>query len=148
MAKRAEPIERECDDEMPTDPQRKQEWNERRIRRLDDDRAYRQWGVTRLRNIFTGEITQEFPPPWEGEREPGAIMLPDENGGAPKDSWWLGVQEAAAQRVQALLDAGDMAGAWAQVRAFQALRAAAMPPGVAHPWTVPGFIQRLLRGHK
>lgn len=143
-----EPEDSECGDEMPTDPERKRLWNERRLRRLDDERAYRQWGVTRIRSIVTGEITHEAPPPWEGEREPGTIMLSDEAGGAAKGSWWLGVQEAAAQRVKALLDEGNMAEAWAQVQAFRALAAAAMPEGVAHPWTVQGFIQRLMRGHK
>lgn len=146
-SKQAEATEPEWTDEMPTDPERKRVWNEWRIRRMDDDRAFHQWGVTRIRNAATGEITQEIPPPWEGEREPGAIMLPDESDGAAKESWWLGVQEAAAQRVKALLDEGDMSAAWAQVQAFRALQAAAMPQGISKPWTVQGFIQRLLRGH-
>lgn len=74
-------------------------------------------------------------------------MMPDESGGASKASWWLAVQEAAAQRVKALLDEGDMTAAWAQVQAFRALRTAAMPEGIAKPWTVQGFVQRLMRGH-
>jgi hypothetical protein len=136
----------ECGDEMPTDPEAKARWNEWRIRRLDDERAFRQWGVIRTRSLATGEITHEAPPPWEGDRKPGTIMRPDDFGGAAEGSWWLGVQEAAAQRVKALLEQGDVAGAWAHVQAFQALAAAAMPEGVAHPWTVQGFVQRLLRG--